>query len=66
MASKALLEGLDSIRALALIMETEDAVYGQRWRDGMGCDEGCGLCGNGVICFWHHGARAEWPRRMAK
>ncbi len=60
-----LLELVDSLNAEFLIMETEGRAAWQRELDGQGADEGCGLCGNGVICFWHHGARAEWPRRMA-
>ncbi len=67
MTSRSIMEIGDSIMAMGLILETEMRASRQRDFDGGSCDEGCGLCGNHpeVICWFHLGARAEWPRRMA-
>jgi len=72
--SGTIIEALDSLMASALIFEIEERAHNQRMLDGMGCDEGCGLCGsNGTygaageyICFWHHRASCAWPRKFAK
>lgn len=31
-----------------------------------GCDETCGLCGGGRICWFHVGRSVAWPRRIAR
>ncbi|MES2201126.1 MAG: hypothetical protein V4498_02630 [candidate division FCPU426 bacterium] len=67
MTSRSIVEIADSIGVLGLLLETEIHASTQRRLDGDGCDEGCGICGAEPegVCWFHQGARAAWPRRIA-
>ena len=50
---------------LSLLMDAEMKASQQRDFDGMGCDELCGLCKPGIICWWHQRSKCQIPRKFA-
>ena len=43
-------------------IEESQKAYWRMMDTGIGCD----LCKPGTVCFWHHGVKSAWPRKVGK
>ena len=61
-----IIEAAESLADAILIFNIEEKLRLQALSDSDGCDDTCGFCKPGTICFFHFGARACWPRRIVE